>query len=182
MSHQSRDVSVNWVALPAVTVPDRLASIAADERGAPLLAVGLERVLEVRLLYSFLKNVGNDISDGTLTITPFFESVDTATNKYKSLVFDQFVVDCLRSYVFALKVRTLDGFRNFAKVHVLAVLLQDDIDLVADVLWVDGRPFDKTPLFVEGSQVLRDARQCFDVLVVVVTNSLRYSIDSGRLA
>ena len=106
-------------------------------------------------------------------IAPFVQSVNAAADQDEALVFDQFVVDCLGGDIFSFEVAVFDSVGNFSKVHWLAVFGQNHVDFVADVLWVDGRPFDKTPVVFEVSQLFAGAGKGADLVGVFVVKLAR---------
>ncbi len=72
-------------------------------------------------------------------------------------------MNCLGGHILTLKIALLNRFGNLVKVHVLAVLFQNDVNLVADVLGVNDGPLHEAPLAVKGRQVLGSAGNSFGV-------------------
>lgn len=90
-------------------------------------------------LAGFAKNLGDDIRDSSLVVTPAVEGVDAAADQDEALVFDKLIVNRLGRDVFSLEIAVFDVLGDIAKVHRFAIVGEDNINLVTDVLWVDGR-------------------------------------------
>ena len=108
----------------------------------------------------FFQYVGDDIGDGTLTVAPAVEGIYAASDQYEALVFDKLVMNRLSRDIFALEVTFLDTFSDIAEVHRFTVIGQNDIDFVANILWINSRPFDKSPLVFQASKFFRCACKC----------------------
>ena len=49
------------------------------------------------------------------------------------------------------------------------VFFENNVDFIANVFWVNGRPFSKTPLIIEASELFAEARDSFDVAWMFVS-------------
>src|SRR3989344_2492104 len=88
----------------------------------------------------------NDVRDDALAISPFFQSVDTASHEHKSLVLDKLVMHSLlvrRPPVKALLVYHLSDLRVMLR---LVMVKQHQIRLVPDVPRADFRPSREAPI------------------------------------
>ncbi len=57
-------------------------------------------------------------------------------------------MNCLGCNIFSLELRSFDSLGNLVKVHRLLVVMEDYINLVANVLWIDHWPLYKAPALV----------------------------------
>src|SRR5438445_621489 len=119
----------------------------------------LDNFVAVQGLAGLAEDFADDVGHGALLVTPLLERVDAAPDEHEALVFDQFVVNGLGGDVLALEIAVLDGRGDFVEVHVFAVFLENNVNLVADILGVDHRPLDQAPTAVQGGQVLGGAGQ-----------------------
>src|SRR5665213_164664 len=161
-------------------------TLEVQEDGGFFYETALENALDdfiaVQRLVGFTQDFADDIGDSSLLVTPFFESINTTADKHEALIFDQLVVDGLGGNVLALEIAVLDGGGNFVEVHVLAVFLEDDVNLVTNILRIDHRPFDKAPTAVQSSQVLGSAGQGGGLLRVGYISGFGDVRDGLRLA
>ena len=96
-------------------------------------------------------------------------------------LFDELVVDSLGGDVFALEVAGLDLLSDGAKVHWFAGVSEDNIDFVADVLWVDGWPLDETPDIFEAGKAFAEARRSTHLAGAVKVEHVMEGFDIHRL-
>src|SRR3546814_16793183 len=59
------------------------------------LQYAFDDFVAVERFAGFVQDVGNDISDGSFAVAPGVECVNASANKYKTAVFDEFVVNRL---------------------------------------------------------------------------------------
>ena len=115
----------------------------------------LDDFVAVEWLPGLFEDFCDDIADGSLAVSPAVECINATANKHEALILDEFVVDCLGGDIFALEVAIFDVPGDVAKVHWLTVVGQNDIDFVANVLWVDGWPLYESPDVLEAGKKLR---------------------------
>src|SRR5690606_11513039 len=106
---------------------------------------------------------------------------DAATNQNEALVFDKLIVNCLGGDIAALKITRLNRGRDLRKVHRLAVLGEDNKNLVADIFWINGRPFYKTPVVLEVSKQFADACERSHLVWVLMVKLAVQRFDRYRL-
>jgi hypothetical protein len=129
----------------------RFALEVQEDRGffdVAALQDALDDLVAVQRAAFLLQDFRDDVRYSALFVTPLFEGVDAAPDEYEALVFDEFVVDCLSSDVFALEFAAFDGFSDLVEMHVFTVFFEYDVDFVADVLRIDHRPSYETPAAV----------------------------------
>ena len=117
-------------------------TLEVEEDGGLLDLAALEDALNdliaVQWATLVAQDTSNDISYSALAITPDVERINTAADEDEALVFDELVVDGLLGDVTALESAFLDALSNLAKVQRLPLIQQDDVDLVADILGING--------------------------------------------
>src|SRR3546814_13332233 len=76
------------------------------------LQYAFDDFVAVERFAGFVQDVGNDISDGSFAVAPGVECVNASANKYKTAVFDEFVVNRLGRNVFSFEVTLFNCFCN----------------------------------------------------------------------
>ena len=117
---------------------------------------------------SLLEDLGDDFGDGAAHVAPRVESVNPATDEDEAGIFDKFVMNGLDGDIFAAKIGIFDGVGNVSEVHWFFFGFEDDVNFVADIFRVDGRPFGKTPKAIERSEKFRDGGDGADMVGMFV--------------
>ena len=119
-----------------------------------------------------LHGLDDDFGDGAFLVAPFGKGVDAATNQDKTGVLNELVVNSLSSNVLAPEIRGGNGLRDVGKMHRRAVPRENNVDLVADILGVDSRPFGQAPEAVQAGELTRERGDSGDVVGMLVVKAL----------
>ena len=73
------------------------------------------------------------------------QRVNAAADEHKTLIFDELVVNCLRGNILALEIACFNRFSDFREMQRFAIAYENNVDFVADILRINGRPFREPP-------------------------------------
>ena len=72
-------------------------------------------------------------------------------------------MDRLRRDITPFEAAVFYRVSDFTEMKRLAVVRQDDINLVSDIFWIDGRPLCQAPVAFEACKIFAKSGMGFDV-------------------